>query len=57
MGTFFLLYMSGTHLDLSLYGLGLLCFCIYKFGTGLVSVLYKFGTGLVLVLYKSGLEF
>ena len=43
MGTFSLLYMSGTHLDLLLYSLGLLCFCTYKFGSGLISVLYKFG--------------
>ena len=57
MGTFSLLYVSGTRLDLLLYNLGLLRFRTYKFGTGLVSVLYKFGTGLVSVLYKFGLEF
>ena len=43
--------------DLLLYSLGLLRFCTYKFGTGLILVLYKFGTGLVLVLYKFSLEF
>ena len=41
MGTFSLLHMSGTRLDLLLYSLGLLHFCTYKFGTGLVSVLYN----------------
>ena len=34
--------MSGTCLDLLLYGLRLLHLCTYKFGTGLISVLYKF---------------
>ena len=57
MGTFFVLYVAETRLDLLLYSLGLLRFCTYKFGTGLVLVLYRFGTGLVSVLYKFVLEF
>ena len=57
MGTFSLLYVSGTRLDLLLYSLGLLRFCTYKFETGLILVLYKFGTGLISLLYKFGLEF
>ena len=49
MGTFSLLYVSGTCLDLLRYGLGLLQFRYY---TGLGLVLFRYVTSLGLVLFR-----